>query len=126
MSKKAYKFSRQTENLIANLRGVPEDYSPIGREIRDMGGIFDRILDRYKIGVDSLEDRIRENWVRIVGTQNAQHCNPVRIERENSLIITVSNPVIRQELQFNQSLILKNLKSIEKGHRIRYVVFRSG
>jgi hypothetical protein len=29
-------------------------------------------------------------------------------------------------LQFNQSLILKNLKSIEKGHRIRYVVFRSG
>ena len=126
MSKKAYKFSRQAENLIANLRGVPEDYSPIGREIRGMGGIFDRILDRYKIGVDSLEDRIRENWVRIVGAQNAQPCNPVRIERENSLIITVSNPVIRQELQFNQSLILKNLKSIEKGHRIRYVVFKSG
>ena len=126
MSQKAYKFSRQAENLIANLRGVPEDYTPIGREIRDMGGIFDRILDRYKIGVDSLEDRIRENWVQIVGAPNAQHCNPVRIERENSLIITVSNPVIRQELQFNQSLILKNLKSIEKGHRIRYVVFRSG
>ena len=126
MSKKAYKFSRQAENLIANLRGVPENYSPIGRETQDMGGIFDRILDRYKIGVESLEDRIRENWEQIVGAPNAQHCNPVRIERENTLIIAVSNPIIRQELQFNQSHLLKNLRSIEKGHRIRYVVFRSG
>ncbi|MDE0767774.1 MAG: DUF721 domain-containing protein [Opitutaceae bacterium] len=126
MSKKAYKFSRRAENLIANLRGVPENYSPIGREIREMGGIFDKILDRYKIGVESLEDRIRENWEQIVGAPNAQHCNPVRIERENTLIIAVSNPIIRQELQFNQSHLLKNLRSIEKGNRIRYVVFRSG
>ena len=79
MSQKAYKFSRQAENLIANLRGVPEDYTPIGREIRDMGGIFDRILDRYKIGVDSLEDRIRENWVQIVGATNAQHLSLIHI-----------------------------------------------
>ena len=126
MSKKAYKFSRRAENLIANLRGVPENYSPIGREIREMGDIFDKILDRYKIGVESLEDRIRENWEQIVGAPNAQHCNPVRIERENTLIIAVSNPIIRQELQFNQSHLLKNLRSIEKGNRIRYVVFRSG
>lgn len=126
MAKKAYKFSRQAENLIANLRGVPENYTPIGREIRDMGGVLDRILDRYKIGVETLEDRIRENWVQIVGLANANYCNPVRIEQENTLIIAVSNPVIRQELQFNQSLLLKNLRSIENGGRIRYVVFRSG
>ncbi len=126
MAKKAYKFSRQAENLIANLRGVPENYSPIGREIREMGGIFDNILLRYKIGIESLEDRIRENWVKIVGPGNANYCNPVRIERENTLIIAVSNPIIQQELQFNQSILLKNLRSIENGHKIRYVVFRSG
>ena len=126
MAKKAYKFSRHVENLIANLRGVPEDYTPIGRETKEMGTIFDKILVRYKIGVDSLEDRIRDNWVQIVGPANAGHCNPVRIERENTLIIAVSNPIIRQELQFNQSLVLKNLKSIQNGNRIRYIVFRSG
>jgi len=126
MAKKAYKFSRHVENLIANLRGVPEDFTPIVRETQEMGTVFDKLLLRYNIGVDSLEDRIRDNWIRIVGPANANHCNPVRIERENTLIIAVSNPVIRQELQFNQSLVLKNLKSVQNGNRIRYVVFRSG
>jgi len=126
VANKAYKFSRHAENLIANLRGVPENYSPIVRETRDMGVIFDKIIERYKIGVESLEDRIRENWAEIVGPANANHCSPVRIERESVLIIAVSNPIIRQELQFNQSILLKNLRSIQDGRRIRSVVFRSG
>ncbi|OUW18538.1 MAG: hypothetical protein CBD18_02510 [Opitutales bacterium TMED158] len=126
MADKAYKFSRSAENLIANLRGVPEDYSPIVRETRDMGAVFDRILERYKIGVESLEDRIRDNWAQIVGPANATHCSPARIERERTLIIAVSNPIIRQELQFNQAILLKNLRSIPQGEQIRSVVFRSG
>lgn len=126
MADTPYKFSRHAENLIANLRGVPEDYSPIVRETVDMGVVFDKILYRYKIGIDSLEDRIREQWIQIVGPANANHCNPVRIERETTLIISVSNPIIRQELQFNQRLILKNLSTIKDGRRIRCLVFRSG
>lgn len=126
MAKSEYKFSRSAENLIANLRGVPEDYTPIVRETVDMGAVFDKILYRYKIGVESLEDRIREQWVQIVGPANAQHCNPVRIERDTTLIIAVSNPIIRQELQFNQTLVLKNLRAIKDGSQIRAVVFRSG
>ena len=126
MGSTPYKFSRHAENLIANLRGVPEDYSPIVRETKDMGDVFDRILQRYKIGVESLEDRIRDNWSQIVGPANALHCSPVRIERETTLIIAVSNPIIRQELQFNKSILLKNLRSIKNGRQIRAVVFRSG
>lgn len=126
MANKPYKFSRIAENLIANLRGVPEDYSPIVRETVEMGTVFDKILARYKIGIESLEDRIRDHWNQIVGAENANHCNPVRIERETTLIIAVSNPIIRQELQFNQSIILKNLKSVKNGNHIRYLVFRSG
>ena len=126
MANKPYKFSRQAQNLIANLRGVPENYSPIVRETVDMGSVFDKILTRYKIGIDSLEDQIREKWPKIVGLENAGHCNPVRIEREKTLVIAVSNPIIRQELQFNQAIILKNLKSLKYGNQIRYLVFRSG
>lgn len=126
MANKAYKFSRTAENLIANLRGVPEDYSPIVRETVDMGDVLDRILNRYKIGVESLEDRIREQWTQIVGAENAGHCHPVRIEREKMLVIAVSNPIIRQELQFNQSIILNNLKRVKNGRQIRSLVFRSG
>ena len=126
MADKPYQFSRQAENLIANLRGVPENFSPIVRETVNMDVVFDKILRKYKIGVESLEDRIREKWIQIVGPANANHCHPIRIENESVLFIAVSNPIIRQELQFNQAIILRNLACIENGKRIRRIVFRSG
>jgi len=126
MADKPYQFSRQAENLIANLRGVPEDFSPIVRETVNMDVVFDKILRKYKIGVESLEDRIREKWIQIVGPANANHCYPIRIENESVLFIAVSNPIIRQELQFNQAIILRNLARIENGKRIWRIVFRSG
>ena len=126
MADKPYQFSRQAENLIANLRGVPEDFSPIVRDTVNMDVVFDKILRKYKIGVESLEDRIREKWIQIVGPANANHCHPIRIENESVLFIAVSNPIIRQELQFNQAIILRNLACIENGNRIRRIIFRSG
>ncbi|MEC7906948.1 MAG: DUF721 domain-containing protein [Verrucomicrobiota bacterium] len=126
MADKPYQFSRQAENLIANLRGVPEDLSPVVRETVNMDVVFDKILRKYKIGVESLEDRIREKWIQIVGPANANHCYPIRIENESVLFIAVSNPIIRQELQFNQAIILRKLACIENGKRIRRIVFRSG
>lgn len=111
---------------MANLRGLPEDYSPITRPERSMDSILDRILQRYKIGVDSLEDRIRDNWTAIVGPANAQHCQPIRIERDRTLFIAVSNPIIRQELEFNKSLLLRNLHQIQDARKIRTLVFKAG
>jgi len=126
MSEKPYRFSRKTENLIANLRGVPEDHSPITRETKDLGSLLDRLLNRYKIGEDSLEDRIRESWTGIVGDANARYCAPARIERERTLVISVSNPIIRQELQFNQAILLKKLKTLKGGNKLNRVVFIAG
>ena len=126
MADKPYQFSRQAENLIANLRGVPEDFSPIVRETVNLDVVCDKILRKYKIGVESLEDQIREKWIQIVGPANSIHCNPIRIENNSVLFIAVSNPIIRQELQFNQAIILRNLACIENGNQIRRIVFRSG
>lgn len=126
MTQKPYKFSRKTENLIANLRGVPEDHSPITRETRDLNSLLDRLLDRYKIGQDSLEDRIRESWTSIVGEVNARYCTPKKIERERTLIISVSNPIIRQELQFNQAILLKKLKALKGGAKLNRLTFIAG
>ncbi|MCH2615131.1 MAG: DUF721 domain-containing protein [Opitutales bacterium] len=126
MADKPYQFSRQADNLIANLRGVPDDFSPIVRETVNLDGVFDKILRKYKIGVESLEDQIREKWIQIVGPANSIPCNPIRIENNSVLFIAVSNPIIRQELQFNQAIILRNLACIENGNQIRRIVFRSG
>ncbi len=124
---KPYKFSRHVQNLIANFRGIPENYKPPApaRE-RSIESLMDRLQHRYKIGVESLEDRINANWKNIVGESNATHCSPSRIEREYTLIIAVSNPVIRQELQFNKAILLKNLHKIQGAQKIRNLVFKSG
>lgn len=125
--KKPYKFRKNVERLIANFRGIPENYpGEAPATERTMSNVLDRILTKYKIGVDSLEDRINANWPQIVGTANATNCSPSRIEKERTLLIAVSNPVIRQELEFNKRLILQNLHKIEGGRMIRTLYFKSG
>ena len=115
------------ENLIANLRGIPEDHSLIERKgPKDLDGIITSVMERYKIGIESLEDHIRENWKAIVGEENARYCHPVRIERDTTLIIAVTNPIIRQELQFNRTILLQKIHKIKNGREIRQVVFKSG
>lgn len=127
MERKPYRFSKSVERLIANLRGVPEDTEGIPPKTeRDVSSVVDRLMAKYKIGVESLEDRINENWPKIVGAANAKNCTPSRIDRETTLIIAVANPVIRQELEFNKRLILKNLHTLEGARKIRAIVFKSG
>lgn len=127
MPKKPHKFSRRVENLIANFRGIPENYKPEAHS-REKGiySIIDRIENKYKIGVESTEDIISANWNQIVGSNNARSCAPSRIEKENTLIISVSNPILRQELQFNKAILLKNLHAVPGTHKIRYLVFKTG
>ena len=122
-----YQFTRSIENLIANLRGIPEDFSPIERKQPEgIDTLLNNLLTKYKIGVESLEDRIRENWPQIVGLDNAKHCHPSRIERETTLIVAVANPVIRQELEFHKAILLANLRKLEGGKKIRAVFFKAG
>ena len=127
LNKKPYKFSRHVENLIANLRGVPEDYSPIQwKEAKTVDTYLDKIINKYNLGEHTLQDLLVEKWVEIVGEGNARNCGPVRIEKENTLIIAVSSPIIRQELQFNKAIILKNIQSLKGAYKIRYLIFKTG
>jgi len=127
LANQPYKFRKSVERLIANFRGIPENYpGEASKNERPMSSVLDRVLKKYKIGQETLENRILQNWPHIVGPANAPHCSPSRVERERTLIISVSNPVIRQELEFNKRLILQNLQHIEGGKQIRNVFFKSG
>lgn len=127
MANQPYKFRKSVERLIANFRGIPENYpGEASKTERSMASVVERVLKRYKIGEESLENRIQQNWPHIVGPDNARHCSPSRIERERTLIISVSNPVIRQELQFHKRDILQNVHHLEGGRKIRTLVFKSG
>ncbi|MGH8019165.1 MAG: DUF721 domain-containing protein [Opitutaceae bacterium] len=122
-----HKFSRRVENMIADLRGVPRDESRSRqRETAPVAGLMDRLLHKYRIGMSTPEEAIRDGWKEIVGEANAVFCFPLRIANERTLIVGVSNPVVRQELMFHKALVLSRVRAIPACSHIREITFRSG
>ena len=120
-------FRREIQNLIANLRGLPEDRGRSrDRGTRTIHELLERLVERHSIGTPSPEDMIRDAWPTIVGASNEQFAHPSRIERDRCLVIAVNDPVVRQELQFNKSLIIKRLRALKGCGKIRQVTFRAG
>jgi hypothetical protein len=121
------KFSRQVENMVAEIRGVPPDKSRARmRETRSVTDLMDHLLHRHRIGMKTPQDAIRDAWREIVGDANAEYCAPLRIDRERVLVVAVSSPVIRQELMFHKPLVLERVKAIPACAQINDVVFRTG
>ncbi len=121
------RFSRDVENLIADLRGLPRDGSRSKlRETTSAGNLVERLLHKYRIGMATPEEAVRDAWNEIVGEANATFCHPLRIDRDRVLIVGVSNPVVRQELLFHKAVVLERIRAIPACHHIEGVVFRGG
>jgi hypothetical protein len=121
------KFSRDVENMIADLRGLPPDESRSRlRATRPVSELADHLLHKHRIGMRTPEEAIRDAWVEIVGAPNAEFCHPLRIDRERVLIVGVSNPIIRQELLFHKALVLQRVQAIPACAHVKEVMFRAG
>lgn len=112
------KFGRHVENLIANLRGLPEIYGRSRpRPTTQIDDLLEGLIERYNIGQPAPEQRIMEHWRMVVGERTAHRCRPERIDRQQRLIILAANSVIKQELLFQKKAILKRIHSLpDCGH----------
>ncbi len=121
------KFPRPIENLIANLRSLPEDknYS-IDRPAWSLDTLLETLIQEYKIGDLRPEESLITHWRDIVGRMHADRCRPLRIEKERKLIVAVTNPILRQELKFKHNEIMERLKKIEGCEKIEKIVFKAG
>ena len=119
-------FSREAENLIAQFRGLPKNRSRSTlRESKSIDVLIENLIKSYKIGEARASDHIMANWMDIVGSKNAPRCCPKTITRGN-LIITVANPIVRNELQFARSVILKRIRALPGCQEISGLTFLSG
>ncbi len=120
-------FNRDVQNLIANLRGVPEDRGRSRkRDATDLDSLVEVIFERHQIGQDNLENVIMANWKDIVGERTAHRCRPQRLVNNRKLVILAGNPVIRQELQFMQNKILRQLHALPGCQCVREIVVLNG
>jgi len=126
MSDEPKEFSREVENLIADLRGVPEDeLRSKRRKTTELGSLIDSLLVKYRISHDSLEHSIREKWPEVVGVANATYSHPVVVER-GQLLVLVSHAVVRNELFHHRLMILEKLRKLPGCAEIRGLTLRAG
>ncbi len=121
------KFSRKTENLIANFRSLPEDRSKsLERTAYPINSLVEVIIEKYRIGQTRREDIILKHWKSIMGIDLAQKCRPLKITKDNIVIISVSSTIIRQELTFHKYRIVERIRKLHGCQVIKNVAFKIG
>lgn len=119
-------FSRAVENLIADLRELPESKSRAkNRKPSELTTLVDELLVKYRISHDSLEHSIREKWPELVGVANASYSHPIAVER-NLLVVLVSHAVVRNELFQHRETIMEKLKQLPGCAHIKGLALRTG
>ncbi|MGB0460483.1 MAG: DUF721 domain-containing protein [Opitutales bacterium] len=117
-------FSKPTEDIIADFRGLPRSVSWSSKSMPvSLDNLLIVIKERYKIEAPCPERSLVENWNELFG-KLAGRCNPVRIKDEHTLIISVTNPTLRSELNFKKQYILKKIISLPHCGKIRELVIR--
>lgn len=121
------KFSRNVENLIANLRGLPENRSRsrLRPELR-IDSVVEVLLERHQIGQTKPAETIMAHWKELVGSTAAHRCAPLRIDERGNLFVAVANPVIKQELLFRKRQILARLQQLPGCEHLNDIVLRAG
>ena len=120
-------FKRKTNNLIASFRGLPPDRSRgFHKKAQSLDTVMDQLVERFKIGSTQPEETIANEWISLVGEHNAKHANPWRLDRGKTLYVLVSNPVVKQEMQFGKKIILQRLQKLPGCSKINQIIFRAG
>lgn len=119
------RFSKETEDLIADFRGLPREVSHASkREPAQLHSVLDYLNERYQLEQPTPERVLVENWTHIFGEKLAERCAPVRIRDERTLVVTVSNQTLRSELQFRKRAILAKIRKLDRCGHIRDIALR--
>ncbi len=118
-------FPKYVENLIANLRGIPEEkHISYQRPAQSIDNLIDQILKRYESPEAQLAGTIMKNWREIVGTPYAHRCTVQKI-KNNYIYIRVENATLRMELEFQKQAILQKIKDVSEYEKFCGVILIS-
>jgi hypothetical protein len=120
------KLPRKTENLIAEFRGLPKNYSrSVDRGSVPLDSLIEVINERY--GIDKLtpEQMLMSCWKDILG-DNAHRCSPVKLESDGTLLISVKNPIVKRELLFQKRRMVKSIQKLDGCSHILDLKFVAG
>ena len=143
---------RSAQNLVASLRGLPpQDLAPrkyreLDREKevrisskfvreseerrergddepRDVAPFFEKLLRSRGFFEHSLQARILRDWAELVPARLAERTSPLALEDSFSrLKVHCANAVVRAEFEFEKTAVLRRLRALPGGEKIRSLV----
>lgn len=128
MPDEPHQFSRLAEELIGDFRKIPDETPAKMRKrpTRDMDGLVQELLVKYKIGVESEEDVIRERWAGIVGIANAHYSHAASIDQRGCLTVLASHAVVRNELFMHRQMLLEKIRKLPGCAKVKTLNIRAG
>src|SRR5262249_6493853 len=124
-SNEPHHFSKVAEELVGDLRGVPNEDPKRARHrpTQALPAIVEQLLQKYQIGRESPEYTIRERWKDIVGQANATYSHPAMIER-NRLVVLTSHAVVRNELFLHREEIVDRVRKLPGCGHVKALLLR--
>ncbi len=113
---KERKFSQHALNLIADLRGIPEEAVevPRGKPLVPFATAMYQVFQRRLPSGEKTENLsiIASYWNDWFQGTDFAGCKPDRLDRWHCLWLKVPNAIVRQKLQFKASMLLDTLRKM--------------
>lgn len=145
-------FPRSTRNLLALLRGLPEEQQPdpstlvvkknssesaarkrlrtenaaytTDRDFVVPANTMDELLKSRGIFSGSLQSSIRENWRKIIPDSLVSRCAPTELrDGFSALVVACESAVIRQQIEFRKRSILKKIRMLPGCEKVQKIIF---
>lgn len=121
------RLSREGRNLLANLRGHPEEAGrATEREPAGLDAAIDAAVRRLGIDRPIPEHAISAAWPRLLPPSIARRCSPLRILPDGKLLIHCESPVARAEATFHARALLAKVRELPGCRHVVAVGFTTG
>ena len=118
------KFSRTVMNLLANLRGLPEDRGRSSN--RTMKSLDEAVLEAFKkmrLDKPSPENAIVAHWHELLPVKLSKRCAPQRVLEGGKLVVQCENTVIKSEVRFHERSMLAKIRLLQGCAEVRSISF---
>lgn len=118
------KFSRTVMNLMANLRGLPEDRSrATDRPMQSLDEAVQQAFKKLRLDKPVPENAIVAHWHELLPAKLGRRCAPLRVQEGGRLVVQCENAVVRSEVRFHERAMLAKIKMLPGCAEVRTIGF---
>jgi hypothetical protein len=90
-----------------------------------LGNILPRVLRRQPRGAELIGTTVAAAFRTVIGAEPASLCDEIELH-SGTLVVTTSSPALAHQLRLDSETILRRLKDLELGRKVRAMRVRIG